>query len=149
MTQHRDLFTPRQLVALGTFSDLVEEARRIIRKDALASYASEERAAAYADAVATYLAFAVNRLLMLFSTLCPWVQILRTNLMINMFARQAIPMVWDFGGDNPFSQAASWAKSLQPIPTNPRQTSGLTRVSGGCSARRCRFSIQSAAILMS
>ncbi|WP_322494583.1 hypothetical protein [Chloroflexus sp.] len=53
--RHRDLFTPRQLVALTTFSDLVGEARALVRRDA-------ERAgvvpdpAAYADAVATYLA---------------------------------------------------------------------------------------------
>ena len=73
-------------------------------------------AAAYADAVATYLAFALNRLLMLFSTLCPWSANPAHELVVNMFGRQAIPMVWDFGEINPFSQAASWAKSLQPIP---------------------------------
>ena len=31
---HRDLFTPRQLVALTTFSDLVREAREKVLKDA-------------------------------------------------------------------------------------------------------------------
>jgi len=32
MTKHRDLFTPRQLVALTTFSDLVGEARKLLRE---------------------------------------------------------------------------------------------------------------------
>lgn len=33
MTKHRDLFTPRQLVALTTFSDLVSEAREHVLRD--------------------------------------------------------------------------------------------------------------------
>ncbi len=32
-----DLFTPRQLVALTTFSDLVQEARERVQRDALAA----------------------------------------------------------------------------------------------------------------
>ena len=59
-----DLFTPRQLVALTTFSDLVQEARERVKRDALAaglpddgeaSTAGGAGATAYADAVATYL----------------------------------------------------------------------------------------------
>ena len=48
-----DLFTPRQLVALDTFSDLIAEAR----KEIIVAGASQDRA----DAIATYLAFAVDR----------------------------------------------------------------------------------------
>ncbi len=63
-----DLFTPRQLVALTTFSDLVGEARAQIEQDALAAgMAADEAplrdggtgAQAYAEAVSVYLAFAV------------------------------------------------------------------------------------------
>ena len=35
--EHRDLFTPRQLVALTTFSDLVGEAREHVLADAVAA----------------------------------------------------------------------------------------------------------------
>ena len=35
MIRHRDLFTPRQLVALTTFSDLVGEAQAKVERDAL------------------------------------------------------------------------------------------------------------------
>jgi putative DNA methylase len=37
LTQFGDLFTPRQLVALTTFSDLVQEARERVQRDALAA----------------------------------------------------------------------------------------------------------------
>src|SRR5581483_2905534 len=37
MTRHRDLFTPRQLVALTTFGDLIAEARERVRRDASAT----------------------------------------------------------------------------------------------------------------
>ena len=37
LTTYGDLFTPRQLVALTTFSDLVAEARERVKRDALAA----------------------------------------------------------------------------------------------------------------
>ena len=69
MTQIWDLFTPRQLVALNTFSDLIGEVRERVRQDAVAAGLADDGvplreggtgATAYADAVATYLAFAVD-----------------------------------------------------------------------------------------
>ena len=59
-----DLFTNRQLTALITFSDLVREAR-----DASIADGAEPD---YADAVATYLAFAVSRVADRNSTICTW-----------------------------------------------------------------------------
>lgn len=70
MTKHRDLFSPRELTALITFSNLVSEARKHLLQDALAAGMDNDDvrlaqnghgAAAYADAVATYLACAVSR----------------------------------------------------------------------------------------
>ncbi len=70
MTTWSDLFTPRQLVALTTFSDLVQEARERVKRDALAAGLPDDGkplrdggtgATAYADAVAVYLAFAVEQ----------------------------------------------------------------------------------------
>ncbi len=67
MTTCGDLFTPRQLVALTTFSDLVQEARAQAQQDALAAglpadgrplAAGGTGATAYGDAVTVYLAFA-------------------------------------------------------------------------------------------
>ena len=65
-----DLFTPRQLVALTTFSDLVQEAREHVKRDALAAGSPDDGkplavggagATAYADAVGVYFGFLVDR----------------------------------------------------------------------------------------
>ena len=76
-----DLFTPRQLVALTTFSDLVQEARERVQRDALqAGLTADPKplrdggtgATAYADGVAVYLGCAVSRMANYSATLCVW-----------------------------------------------------------------------------
>jgi putative DNA methylase len=103
-----DLFTPRQLVALTTFSDLVGEARMRIRADALAAGHDDDPrgldaggtgATAYAEAVAMYLACAIDKASDYNSTICSWISGGQT--MRNTFGRQAIPMVWDYAEANP------------------------------------------------
>jgi len=70
LTTYGDLFTPRQLVALTTFSDLVQEARVRVCGDAVAAGLPDDGVAldaggtgaqAYADAVAVYLSFVLDR----------------------------------------------------------------------------------------
>lgn len=108
------LFTARQLTALTTFSDLVGEAREQVLRDALAGGMSEgERleaggvgAAAYADAVATYLGFAVSRLTDYSSALNTWANNPQMEILRNVFARQALPMAWDFAEGNPFASSS-------------------------------------------
>lgn len=109
---HGDLFTPRQLVALTTFSDLVGEARKKVLADAKASGMSDDGvgiedggtgATAYADAVATYLAFAVDKMADRHCALASW-DVTRDNVR-NAFGRQALPMVWDYADSNPFSSS--------------------------------------------
>jgi putative DNA methylase len=101
MTRHRDLFTDRQLVALTTFSDLVGEAREKVLADAIAAGLDASRATAYADAIATYLAFVVDKGANLWSSITSWMN--DRGALRETFARQAIPMVWDFAEANPFS----------------------------------------------
>ena len=104
-----DLFTPRQLVALTTFSDLVPEAIARVRADALAAGMADDGrgldaggdgATAYAEAVGVYLAFLVSRLADFNSTVCGWIPVVQATR--NTFARQAIPMSWDFAEINLF-----------------------------------------------
>ena len=108
-----DLFTPRQLVALTTFSDLVHEARERVRKDALAAGLADHGkgldqggtgATAYADAVAAYLGMGVSKLSDTQSSLCRW----KTSMdqSIATFGRQALPMVWDYSEANVFGEMA-------------------------------------------
>jgi putative DNA methylase len=93
-------------VALTTFSDLVGEARQRVLADAGAAGSPE--AQAYADAVATYLAFAVDRAADAWSTIASWRQSVEATR--GTFARQALPMVWDFAEANPFSSSCgNWS----------------------------------------
>ncbi len=85
-------------MALATFSDLVTEARA----RALADGAPEP----YADAVATYLAFVVEKLSECHSTICTWSPALKNELVVSTFRRQALPMTWDFGEANPFAESS-------------------------------------------
>jgi putative DNA methylase len=124
LTTFGDLFSDRQLVALTTFSDLVSEAREQSCKDGMASGLSPDPtglvdegrgAAAYADAVATYLAFGVDRLSNRLSTGSPWNTI--GEKIEQTFGRQAIPMVWNFAEANVFSDSTGgWTGSLEWIP---------------------------------
>jgi len=112
MIKHRDLFSQRQLVALTTFSDLVQEAREKVLNDAKAAgwpldgvslNDDGTGASAYADAVGTYLGMNVSKLANRSATLCFW-DPMGENVQ-QVFARQAIPMVWDFVEGNPFSNS--------------------------------------------
>jgi putative DNA methylase len=95
--RHRDLFTPRQLATLMVFSDLVTEAHELVVADG--------GVAAYADAVATYLAFAVDRAADYGNSFASWRP--KDNAMRSLFAQQSIPMVWDFAEGNPFAKSSS------------------------------------------
>ena len=107
-----DLFTPRQLVALTTFSDLVGEALEVVRRDALAAGLSDDPtplrsggsgALAYAEAVGVYLAFAIDRLAMTGNSLVRWNGV--GEKAQHCFGRQALPMLWDFAEPNFFADA--------------------------------------------
>lgn len=96
LRRFRDLFTSRQLVALSKLSDLVNEARM----EALNDGASGE----YADDMACYLGLLVSRLTNTHAALAVWSP--TRDQSKNVFARQALPMVWDFAEVNPFAGAA-------------------------------------------
>ncbi|MCY4258522.1 MAG: DUF1156 domain-containing protein [bacterium] len=123
MGSYGDLFTPRQLVALTTFSDLLAETAGRVVSDAVAAGMADDGvrlrdggsgAQAYADAVATYLAFAVDRCADRNSTICSW-DASRQHAR-NVFARQAIPMTWDFTENNPLGgSSGSWGNSISGI----------------------------------
>jgi len=122
LTTFGDLFTDRQLVALTTFSDLVGEAMDLIRADAaVAGLPDDGRplrdggtgASAYAEAVAVYLAFAISKLADRGSSICTWFT--ERDSTRNTFARQSIPMTWDFAelntlleGTGSFLGAVEW-----------------------------------------
>jgi putative DNA methylase len=107
-----DLFTPRQLVALTTFSDLVQEARERVKRDAITAGMTDDAkplrdggtgATAYADAVGVYLGIAVDKAADYNSTICGWIS--GGETLRNTFGRQAVPMVWDYCEANTLGSA--------------------------------------------
>jgi len=144
VTKHRHLFTNRQLVALTTFCNLVAEARESgCNAGKLAGLVPAE-AEAYGNALATYLAFAVDKMTDTNSTVCTW-QIDPPRLRAT-FSRQAIPMTWDYAEANVFGDAAGdYALCCQSLcevlerltigrPGHVRQVSALavTKEGDGC-----------------
>jgi putative DNA methylase len=107
-----DLFTPRQLVALTTFSDLVQEARERVQREALTAGLSNDvkavrdggiGAAAYSDTMALYLSFAVSKAADRNTSLCFWEHAM--DRLRGTFGRQVLPMIWDYAETNPFAGA--------------------------------------------
>lgn len=133
-TEFSDLFTARQLTTLTTLSDLVGATREQVLRDALASGRPHGEgledggvgAEAYADAVATYLGLAVSRMTDYNSSFTGW-NIAREGTR-GVFARQQIPMVWDYVEVNPFSDSSGnfvgqteWiARALSHLPAKPQ-----------------------------
>jgi len=108
-----DAFTARQLAALTTFSDLVQEARERVKRDALATGMPDDGtpldgggagAVAYADAMAVYLACGISRAADYWNSNATWEP--GGGFVAHAFTRQAIAMVWDFAESNPFSDSS-------------------------------------------
>ncbi|MXO57947.1 DUF1156 domain-containing protein [Altererythrobacter salegens] len=119
LTTFGKLFTPRQLVALTTLSDLVEETRERVLADARATdldddtrplHESGQGITAYADAIATYVAFLITQLANHSASICGWNS--ANAQMRSVFARQAIPMTWDYAEVNVFSGSSGSYTSL-------------------------------------
>jgi putative DNA methylase len=113
LTKYGDLFTHRQLVALTIFSDLVQEAREQVKRDALAVGLSDDGkpmrdggtgAVAYGEAVAVYLGMAISKMSDAQSSLCRWKTTMDQS--IATFGRHALPMVWDYSEANAFGEMA-------------------------------------------
>ena len=121
LTTFAHLFTPRQLVALTTFSDLVGEAMERVRRDAVVAGLPDDGlplrdggtgATAYAEAVGVYLGLGLGRSANYWSSLTPW----GGNFIVQTFGRQALPMVWDYAEGNPFSDSTgNWIGALKWI----------------------------------
>jgi adenine-specific DNA methylase len=95
ISQFGDLFTSRQSLALTTLTRLVQEVGKKLVDDGDQGLAS---------AVQTILSIAVDRLADISNSLCRWKASM--SQAINLFGRQAIPMMWDFAETSPLSDAA-------------------------------------------
>ncbi|MGB4406047.1 MAG: DUF1156 domain-containing protein [Sphaerochaeta sp.] len=117
------LFTNRQLTALTTFSDLVIEAQQKVYEDAVSAGMVDDGigfasggfgANAFGEAVGVYLAMLVDKQADLGNSLNRWEP--NAQCPRQLFARQAIPMVWDYAEGNPFSESSgSWKVLLDNL----------------------------------
>src|SRR6266700_310456 len=80
------LFTPRQLLAIGTFVKYTRAVREVLRKY---EYSDE-----WVEAVSGYLALGLDRLADYSSSVCSWHN--SGEKLRNTFGRFALPIVWDF-----------------------------------------------------
>lgn len=112
MTHYADLFTNRQLTALTTFCDLLDAVQEKAAADAKAAGLVDDgisiadggsASLAYAQAIRVYLAFAIDKATNLWASTCSWMN--DRGAFRETFARQAIPMVWDYAEANPFSDS--------------------------------------------
>ena len=112
-----DLFSSRQLAALNTFSDLIQDVHGLVRQDARAAGYLDDQVAldrggcgatAYAEAVTVYLACAISRASDYWNMGATWEP--TGGFIGHLFTKQAIPMVWDFAEGNPFSDGTgNWS----------------------------------------
>ena len=114
-----DLFTDRQLVALTTLSDLLLDLRKNIRNKGYFNDSGDriylrDRGAgesAYIESIIMYLSLAIDKCLDYWSAFCSWHN--GKEIIRNTFARQAIPMVWDYAEVNPFSSSTgNWLRQI-------------------------------------
>ena len=127
------LFADRQLVALTTLSDLVAEARERVQGDAVAADLKDDDAllrdggtgaTAYAEAMDLYLALVVSKTADSGCTIARWQS--SGDFVAGAFARQALPMMWDFAEANVFSTSTqNWmaqtewvAKAVERLPSS-------------------------------
>ncbi len=155
MTDYSDLFTPRQLTALTTFSDLVREAQAQAETDAVRAGMYNDHiplreggigAKAYGEAVGAYLGFIIDKLADYHSSICSWHN--SGEKIRNTFGRQAIPMVWDYAEANPFCTSSGsydnmlgWVyKCLLELPGNIGGTGGQADAQSDCGFREIMVS---------
>jgi putative DNA methylase len=98
-----DLFTPRQMLCLLTFAGAVRECVAELGREGVGG----ERA----KAVATYLAISLDKVVALNCSLTRWKT--DAELCVDAFGRQALPMVWDFAEQVPYSGiGGSWQSQI-------------------------------------
>ena len=119
LNEFHKLFTNRQLTALMTFSELVQEAQKRAESDALAAGMPDDHIAlsdggsgarAYGEAVGVYLAFVIDKMTDYHSSICSWHN--SGEKIRNTFGRQAIPMVWDYAEANPFCNSSGSYRNM-------------------------------------
>lgn len=107
ITKHWMMFSDRQLVGLSALCRETINVRDAILSDALKSGMPNEDAELYAKHLSVFLSLCIDRCVDFNNSLCRWSA--SNQKVMNLFGRQAIPMVFDFAEANLFgSSVGSW-----------------------------------------
>ncbi len=121
-----DAFTKRQLLSLNTFCDLAISVKEKASREYKRLHNSDDRQQeTYGVFISMCLFFAISKLANLSSTFTSWMN--DRGAFRETFARQAIPMVWDYAETNPFSNSGGnfitgvekGAKAIEFLPCTP------------------------------
>jgi putative DNA methylase len=116
MPRWGDAFTSRQLLGLTTISDTLRAFRPRIIEDAKKTGHDIATATAYAHAVSTFLALALDRCTDFNNAICRWNS--GNQKVMNLFGKQAIPMNWDFAEANLLGDTVgSWSTCSDYVAT--------------------------------
>ncbi|MDL2316332.1 DUF1156 domain-containing protein [Desulfovibrio sp. OttesenSCG-928-A18] len=112
--KHWQFFSRRQLTALTSLSDLIRATSKDIREDAQAAGFSDAEADSYVATVTTFLALSLDRCADFNNSLCRWAS--SNQKVMNLFGRQAIPMVWDFAEANLLGESVgAWKTCMEYV----------------------------------
>ena len=104
---------------LCSFTQEIGEIQKVIEKDAILAGQKNDHIAlnnngtgarAYSEAIVTYLAFAIDKMVDYHSTGCVWHT--TGEKMANTMRRQGIQMTWDFAECNPFCSSSGCFKNM-------------------------------------
>jgi putative DNA methylase len=126
MNDFADLFTDRQLLALSTLAQLVQQAGKL---------SVQENDNGVGSAVQTCLALALSRLADRTCSLCTWRPQADQEKVEHVFTRQALPMTWDFAEGTFLSErTAGWNDAYEPPAKLIEAFSTLNLHAGSASA---------------
>ncbi len=128
ITQHWQMFTPRQLEAMVTLSDLVRQVAKDVECDALGALGTTKKANEYAATITVFLGLALDRCASFNNSLCRW----NGNQTVFLFTRQAISMLWDFSEANIMGERAVCWHTAVDICADAVQTIAPSSIAQGC-----------------
>lgn len=108
------LFRTRQIVALLALGDSIREVTSEVLKDAASVGLEMRTATAYSETVRTFLSLALDRCADFNNSLCRWSA--SNQKVMNLFARQALPMVFDAAEANILGESVgAWSTCCEYV----------------------------------
>lgn len=131
---HWQMFTRRQLATLSTISEAVRQTLKDIGADARKAGMDEQAVDIYAADVTTFLSLATDRTADFNNSFTRWSPSNQKSM--NLFGRQAIPMVWDFAEANTLANSVGGWKTCCDYVAKCIEVIGLSGNQSGYVAQR-------------